>query len=166
MSSAGAVKDPTGVRERAIGRSPGRRMQDVLLHVILVAAGVLFNFFRLMDRRFSRAVDSFEAVYVIRTPSAARSLVFGRGRIRTRRGADGSPDYEIALLDPPGALKGILENPNDLITLVVENKINQQGNLFYLYKIGYLIGLAEARFRSLSGGLVNLFRRLRWSNER
>jgi hypothetical protein len=138
------------------GRLLQRLMQGAVLHLLLMAVALLFKIFRLLDKRFSRAVKGYEAVYVFRTPSSSRSMIFDHGRIRTRRGDTGSPDYEILLLDPPGALKAVLENPNDLVSLVVENKINQRGNLFFLYKLGYLAGLIEARFRSLVDRLAVL----------
>lgn len=137
--------------ETAVGSKGflARLVQDALLHVLVMAAGLLFTCFRLLDSRFRRAVESFEAVYSFQTPSSSRALVFDNGRINTRRRVVGPPDFEIRLLDPRGALRSILRNPNDLITLVVENKINQRGNLFFLYKFGYLVGLCEARFKSM-----------------
>lgn len=126
-------------------------LQDFMLHLFLMALGFLFNCFRIFDGRFGRAVRSYEAEYAFRTPSSARTLLFSRGRIRTRKGVGPSPDYEIVILDPPGALKTLMKNPDDLLTLIVENKINQKGNLFFLYKLGYLVGLCNARLGGLTG---------------
>lgn len=130
-----------------------RVAQDALLNVLVTATALLFTCFKLLDSRFRRAVASFEAVYLFRTPSSSRSLVFSNGRITTREDGIGPPDFEVDLLDPKGALRAVLKNPNDLISLIVENKIDQSGNLFFLYKFGYLAGLCEARFARLGDRL-------------
>lgn len=112
-----------------------------ILHAIVLTSWVVFGVVRLLSRRFRRALRSFEATYQFRTASAGRQLIFSGGRIRTRRGIAGAPDFELVLLDPPGVLNRLRENPNDMLALMLENKIDQRGNQFYLFKYGYLWGL-------------------------
>jgi len=103
----------------------------------------------MLDVRFRKALERFDATYQFRTGPITRRLIFADGCIRTRRGLDPSSDYEIVLLDPPGVVRRILKNPDNLIKLLMENKIDQRGNNYYLFKFGYLLGLCDRYFQEL-----------------
>lgn len=126
----------------------GRLAQAALFHASVLGLWAMFNCFRLFDMRFRKSVESFAAQYQFRMSSCARTLVFRGGRIRTRRGTVQNPDYVIRILDPPGLLRSVRDSRVDPISLVMENKISQSGNLFFLYRFGYLLGLCEARLDS------------------
>jgi hypothetical protein len=102
-----------------------------------------------MNTRFRKAVSLFIATYQFRAGSSARQLIFDGNGVRTRRGACTSPDFEINFIDLTGSLAYMRKYPNDLLTLIMENKIEQTGNLYYLYRFGYLCGLCESAFGSL-----------------
>ncbi len=124
-----------------------RALDEAILHGMVIGTWAAFRLVKLRSRRFRNAVDSFEATYQFRTASAGRTLIFSGGRITTRRGFSPSPDYEIVLLDPRGAFRQLFKNPDDMIRLLMENKIDQRGNNYYLFKYGYLLGLCERFLR-------------------
>lgn len=137
-------------KEKPAQHAIDRIKQALFLHTFVIAVWLLFNVFRLLDKRFATAIRSFSATYHFCTPLCVRSLVFDCGRIKTRRGKSPSPDFEILILDPLGVLVSMSNNPDDLYTLVMENKINQSGNLFFLYKFGFLAGLCNRRFQDIT----------------
>jgi len=130
---------------------PGlERVRDgAILHGMVIGIWAVFKLVKLRSGRFRKAVEAFDATYQFRTGAIGRRLVFSAGRIRTTRGLVPSPDYELVLIDPPGVLKRLYKNPNDLIKLLMENKIDQLGNNYFLFKFGYLVGLCERWFREL-----------------
>lgn len=120
----------TGIRDSAV------------LHGIVLGSWAAFRLTGLMSGRFRRAVERFDAVYRFRVGDAARCLVFDQGRIRVRSGSSALiPDYELVLIDPAGVLQSMRKDPNDTLKLLLENKIDQKGNNYYLFKYGYLWGL-------------------------
>lgn len=120
-----------------------------LLHASVLGIWLVFILVRLVDPRFRGAIESFEATYQFRVGTATRRLIVSDGRVRTRRGAVEAPEFEIVFLDLPGALRHMLKDANDVLTLMVENKIDQTGNNYYLFKFGYLCGLCERSVREL-----------------
>lgn len=117
----------------------------VLLHSAFFGLFVVFNIFRFASSRFRGALKGFTGTYRFRSGNTSRIVVFNGNSIKTRRGVPGdSHNFEIAFTDLPGALSYMAKYPNDPITLIMENKIVQSGNLFYLYKFGYLAGLCES----------------------
>lgn len=137
----------TCVHTESVRQSPFLNLRDaVLLNAVVVILCLVFKAAMRLDARFRKAADSFSAVYQFSSGRAARRLIFtGRG-VATRRGRCGVPDFEIRFIDLTGALSYMAKYPNDPITLIMENRIEQVGNLFYLYKFGYLCGLCESFF--------------------
>ncbi len=118
------------------------RIRDsIVLNGVVVGSRVAFGLAGIFSERFRRAVDGFEAVYRFSAGGGARCLVFSGGRIRIRGGGAAPPDYELVLLDPAGFLRSMRKDPNDTLRLLLENKIEQRGNNYYLFKYGYLWGL-------------------------
>lgn len=115
----------------------------LLLHGLVLVLWLTFLCMRLVNPRFRRTIDSFEATYQFRSGRAVRQLIISSGRVRTHGGAASMPDYEIAFLDLAGALRHMLVDSNDVVGLLIENKIEQTGNKYYLFKLGYLIGLCR-----------------------
>lgn len=151
------MRGPRGIDDEHSAGATGRLEQAILFHSLILALWAVFNFFGLFDKRFKKSVESFSATYQFRTPSTARVLVFDGGRIRTRRGTVSSSDYEVTIPDPLALLKSLNNNQNDPLSLVMENKISQSGNLFFLYRFGYLLGLCSARLHFILERLSSPF---------
>ncbi len=124
-----------------------RAIDEAVLHGMVLGTWAAFRLVKSRSRRFRNAIDSFDATYQFRAGSTGRRLIFSGGRISTRMGFSPSPDYELVLIDPLGALRQLFKNPDDMIRLLMENKIDQRGNNYYLFKYGYLLGLCERFFR-------------------
>lgn len=136
----------------------------LLFHASVVGIWLVFAFIRLIDERFRRAIESFEATYQFRVGTSTRRLIVSDSRVRTRRGAVEAPEFEIVFLDLPGALRHMLKDANDMLTLMVENKIDQTGNNYYLFKFGYLCGLCERSLRELPSRILPSSRLARREN--
>jgi len=130
-----------------------KALDAAILNVMVVGIRGMFGLVNLRSPRFREALKGFDATYRFRAGSSARRLVFADGRIGAPRGEGPAPDYELILLDPAGVVKRMYENPDDMIKLLMENKIDQSGNNFYLFKFGYLLGLCERYFRDLAGSV-------------
>ena len=142
-------------------------MRDAaIVHGLVLGCAAMFGWVNLRYERFRCALDGFDAVYQFRAGSAVRRLIFSGGRIRTRLGAAEEPDYELALIEPVGVVRCLVNNPDDMIKLLMENKIDQQGNNFYLFKFGYLLGLCDRYFQEVrQTGVPDFFKRFKTDPE-
>ena len=122
-----------------------------MVHAMVIAIAMVFHLVNSRSSRFRKALEKFDAIYQFRTGDTGRRLIFLDGHIKIRAGLVPAPDYELVLLDPPGVLKRLYKNPDDVIKLLMENKIDQRGNNFYLFKFGYLFGLCQRWFQELMG---------------
>ncbi len=130
--------------------APKTLSSAVLLHLFVAGVRLVFAVARWTNPRFRRAITSFEATYQFRAGPSTRRLVFRDGRVRTGRGACASPEYEVVFLDLPGALRIMISEPDNPLRLLTENKIEQSGNNYYLFKFGYLCGLCERQLHDLA----------------
>jgi len=124
----------------------------LIVHAMVIGIWLVFHLVKSRSARFRKALEQFNAIYQFRTGDTGRRLIFSDGRIKIRAGIISAPDYELVLLDPPGVLKRLYKNPDDVIKLLMENKIDQRGNNFYLFKLGYLVGLCQRWFQELFAG--------------
>ena len=125
-----------------------RTIETALLHVFVIELAAIFSLMRRRDERFARAVSDYRAVYQFVVGRSARRLIIDNGQIRTRRGKGSKVDYEIVFFDLLSALRQFSQQPNDVLQLLLQNKIDKSGNNFYLFRFGYLCGLCESRLRA------------------
>jgi hypothetical protein len=143
-------------RRRKMKPARKKILDAVILHGVVLGSWLIFRLVKLRSIRFQKALENFNATYQFRTGSMGRLLIFSDGNIATRRGIVPEPDYELVLLDPLGVLKRLAKNPDDVIKLLMENKIDQRGNNYYLFKFGYLLGLCQRWFQELLiGAYIN-----------
>ena len=125
------------------------RSDALLLHLVVAGIRTVFAVARWTNPKFRKAIASFEATYQFRAGPSTRRLVFQDGRISTHRGACPAPEYEVVFIDLPGALRIMSKEPNNPLRLLSQKKIEQRGNNYYLFKLGYLFGLCERQLRDL-----------------
>lgn len=125
-----------------------RTIEAALLHVFVVDLAVMFSIMRRRDERFAHAVSDYRAVYRFVSGRSARRLIIDHGRIKTGWGKGAAADYEIVFIDFFGALRHLSRQPNDVLQLLLQNKIGKSGNNFHLFRLGYLCGLCESRLRT------------------
>lgn len=136
-----------------------RTAEIALLHVFVIDLAVVFSLMRRHDKRFARAVSDYRAVYQFVVGRSVRRLIIDNGQFRTRRGKGSKVDYEIVFLDLLGALRQLSQQPNDVLQLLLQNKIDKSGNNYYLFRFGYLCGLCESHLRASMRRFPRLTRR-------
>lgn len=142
----------TGMKKRL-----NNAINAAIVHGMVMGNWAIFELVRHGEPRFQKSLEDFEAVYQFRAGKSGRRLIFAKGRIKNRSGVCDLPDYELVLIDPPGVLKGLVKNPDDMIRLLMENRIDQRGNNYYLFKYGYLLGLCDDYVRGLIENMTPRF---------
>jgi hypothetical protein len=120
------------------------------LAVLSLAHGLtlLFVAANKRDERFRRAIADFEATYQFRVGSSAQQVHFDHGQVWTSAPSEiQEPDFEIVILDIYEAVKLISREPENVLRLLMENRIEQRGNKYFLFRFGYLCGLTEKWLR-------------------
>lgn len=115
---------------------------DLAVFGLVGGLGVLFAAANKRDDRFREAIATFEATYQFRMGRWTRQLHFERGKVWTS-GRIVEPDFEIVILDLYEAVKLISQEPENVLRLLMENRIQQRGNKYFLFRFGYLCGLTE-----------------------
>ena len=119
-----------------------RLAEALLLRSAASGLATLLELSARLDRRCARAIRALRATYELRYGRAARRLLFDGGRVRTSGARAGEPDYSVTFVDLPGALSQLARSPGDVLRLQLENKVQPAGNVYYLFQLGYLLGLA------------------------
>jgi hypothetical protein len=126
-----------------------KKTNGIILYFFVTINWLMFTIVSKRDRRFQRAIAGFNAVFQFRSGNAVRQIVFKEGKISTKKGAHVNPDFELIFIDLPGMIKQHMENPGDMLMLLLANKIDKRGNTYFLFKFGYLAKLCEVYFRNL-----------------
>lgn len=119
-----------------------RLRNKALLNAGVVSVWALFRIVRRFEPRFRRSLQAFDGVLRFRNEGASVDLVFADGNVSpgwARRDAD----FTIELLDLPGIVEMMKQDPGNMMRLLLENKITKNGNNYYLMKFGYLASLCE-----------------------
>lgn len=143
-----------------LNRVPPALTQGLALHGAVAGLAAALRVARVANPRVKRSVEDFCATYQFVSGNSVRRLVFENGKIRSRRGRADNPDYEVTIHDLPGAVRILKEEPNNLLRLMVANKIDQTGNTWYLFRLGYLAGLMERQARDLAAVAAEIKRKL------
>ncbi len=108
----------------------------------------LFIMMKRLDPSFKKALFSFNAVFLFRCGTSKRHLKFSNGKIVMGNLTDPS-DFELTINDLYGAIATVRESQGDMLMLLLKNKIHKKGNLYYLFKLGYLFSLCDRYFHNL-----------------
>jgi len=137
----------------------GRTADQLLLRATVTAVAQSLDLARRIDPACRRALQDFEATYQFVHGDDAHQLCFAQGRVRARPGRAPRADYELVFIDLRAALQRLRHNPNDVLGLQLENLIEETGNIYYLFRLGYLLGLLQRRGLDLSQHLRRSRRR-------
>jgi hypothetical protein len=99
------------------------------------------------DPWLERALKELNGAYRFESKdrSLARHLVINKGKARMVKNLEREPDFTFTLYDPSGfSLRTREEN---IIDVVIENKIGQSGNMYHLYQFGFIMSLLERGLR-------------------
>ena len=116
-------------------RHPGA--QGALMHLAVVGVSMSMNAARVFPS-FRDALRNARMTVQFRSGGAARRLIIHGTTIQTRPGTARRPDYEVELIDLQGAIEHLRQDPDDLLGLLVTNKVSGRGNTYYLFQLGYL----------------------------
>ena len=126
------------------------------LHGFVLGVGALFSIASVLDPTFRDALTDVNATYQFRSGRASRVLVLENDRARTRFRPRTVPDFTLHFLDLDGALRTMSREPEGVLRLLSEGRIRQEGNDYYLFQFGYLVGLCERRLRDVTAKLTSL----------
>ena len=98
------------------------------------------------DPWLGRALAGFDGVYRFQNGDGSRGhfLFFDGPRVRAGRVAPRPPDFTFTLYHPESLR---LRGPEAVLEVVIANQIGQSGNMYYLYRFGFIMSLLERRLR-------------------
>lgn len=109
------------------------------------------------DRWLARALKELNGVYCFESHRGNFScyLVFGSGTVKFYPRWSGSVNFTFTFFQPAIFEMGFKSgNP---LKVVIENKLSQSGDLYYLYQFGFLMSLLERSFRKDKSGIGRNF---------
>jgi hypothetical protein len=113
---------------------------DELLGILLRVLSLAFVF----SRGFRKNIEGFHGRYVFATdPSGsgslvAESVVFQNGRMLCNDDAITDYDAKVSFADPEALRRYILSTDQDILDLMLENKVTVEGNVNYVYKFLFM----------------------------
>jgi hypothetical protein len=102
---------------------------------------LLLNRSRKKDEWLERALSEFEGVYRFESHGGEHfhHLVFADGRVFAARKWSAAPNFTFTLHRPEDLSLRVA--PENVLEVVIANKIGQSGNLYYLYQFGFIMSL-------------------------
>ncbi len=146
------------MRRRGINSKISELIEEILKEAsdrfpMLLLEGMSWAFF--LDRDFRKNIENFEGRYVFRTgknPAEEYSATFRDGGMKVKEGGLEEWDVRITFQDAEGLKAFLFSKDNDMLNAVLENKVQTDGNLNYLYKFGFMArSLIEAVERIPTG---------------
>jgi hypothetical protein len=128
-----------------------RRLSNAaILMGSLLTVRTVFSINRRANPRFQAALSATDSTFRFRMGEAAVQLVISDGRVRVRPGAGRRADFELRLLDPKGVVKQMVKEPDNVLPLLIEARIEQSGNPARLFHLGYLASLCSVQLGELN----------------
>jgi hypothetical protein len=95
-----------------------------------------------------RALQEFNGVYKFESGDKgfSRFLVFRDGKVSAPKNFSGEHDFLFTLYDVSRMKLG-RKSSDMVLEIVIGNKIGQSGNLYYLYRFGFIMSLLDRSFR-------------------
>ncbi len=111
------------------------KVTDGFLELLLGGMDLAFC----LSRRYRRNLKGFEARYAFETKSGSvsASAIFHNGDMHVESKAVDDWDVKITFEDEP-ALWGFLLQGQDVLDAILEDKVEVEGNLNYVYKLGFM----------------------------
>ncbi len=95
-----------------------------------------------------RALQEFDGVYKFESGDQrfSRFLVFQDGKVSAPKDFSGEHDFLFTLYDVSRMKLG-RRSSDMVLEIVIGNKIGQSGNLYYIYRLGFIMSLLDRSFR-------------------
>jgi hypothetical protein len=112
------------------------KLTDKFVELLLYGMDLAFILFA----SYRRNLRDFRAVYVLRTADqrVAASALFGNGRMAVRREVVAGANTTITFKDSASLLRFLFSKDQDILASVLANEVEVDGNLNYIYKLGYM----------------------------
>ncbi len=109
---------------------------DKLLEALLTGMDAAFW----LSRGYRRNIKDFQGRYLFATQNGdvAASAVFKNGDMRVKKDAVDRWDIRVSFTDETALLEFLFSENQDVLNSMLENKVEVEGNLNYLYRFGYL----------------------------
>jgi hypothetical protein len=119
------------------------KLTDKFVELLLYGMELAFILFA----GYRRNLRGFRAAYVLRTADqrVAASALFGGGGMTVRREAVAAPNATITFKDSASLLRFLFSRDQDILASVLANDVEVDGNLNYVYKLGYMARDLERR---------------------
>lgn len=123
-------------RVRALKDQLEGELTDSFVELLLYGMDVAF----LLFASYRRNLRNFRGTYVLRTADqrVAASALFDNGKMTVRTDAVADANVTITFKDPHALRRFLLCKDHDILVSILANDIEVEGNLNYVYKLGYM----------------------------
>jgi hypothetical protein len=114
------------------------RITDKFLELLLTGMDLAFFLFK----GYRKNIIGFEGTYLFRTPDnlVASAAIFTSGQMEIDpEGAVQDWDIRVTFKDQSALRDFIFSKDQDILNSILENKVEVDGNLNYLYKFGFMV---------------------------
>jgi hypothetical protein len=120
-----------GLRKASLGE-----LTDECLELLL--EGMEWAF--ILSRGYRRNIKGFKGAYVLGTGDnlVITSISFDRGKMTVYEGAIPDWDVRVTIKDVQAFWRFVFSRDHDILSLVLANEVEIDGNLNYVYKFGFL----------------------------
>ena len=116
---------------------------NALVHVLLTALAANYTL-RPGLRKWLKGKNGwidFSVVVRSRDNRVRQTIIFRKGRVRVRWGIWGEPDCGLVFRTPRHVLEMLQASPSQVLVMLVQNRMNTQGNLAYANLFNFLLSL-------------------------
>jgi hypothetical protein len=99
------------------------------------------------DPWLDRALKELKGIYRFESADARffRLLVLKEGKVKMARNLPDEADFTFTIYEPSAL--GLRTRPENILEVVIGNKIGQSGNIYHLYQFGFIMSLLERNLR-------------------
>ncbi len=116
---------------------PGHElMADKLLEALLHGMKIYLS----LSEDYRQNIKDFKGRYLFETSdeSVTASVIFDSGDMEVHSGPIPHPDVRVAFKDEMALMELLFSQNQDILNLLMENKVETEGNVNYIYRFGYL----------------------------
>ncbi len=99
------------------------------------------------DPMLGRSLNELKGAYRFQNGDGSfkRHILIGGGKARMVKDLDQEPNFTFTIRDPSGF--NLRSRADNVLDLIVSNKVGQSGNLYYLFQFGFIMSLMERSIR-------------------
>ena len=112
------------------------KLTDKFVEILFSSMEVAF----ILLPSYRRNLRGFRGSYVVRTADrrVAASAVFGHEKLTVKTKAVASPSVTVTFKDPASLRRFLLSKDQDILASLMANEIEVDGNVNYIYKLGFM----------------------------